>query len=834
MTPAVVYDGVRNDSPNTAGLFAGQKFWLSSTVPQRTRFIEDVKANGGEVVPLEKQADICLYDHARKNPPPGMYSYRYVEHSVRNGQLEDLETHRIGGLDSRAARPVGSVILASKGSRTTFTEADDRFLWEWVKPHEGLRGAAGNVIYQQLEAANPRHTYQSWRDRWLKYVQHQKRDHVRAGGQRQHNAAPEQAEPAVTKTPRQTPNRIGRPRGSPRIVVEVPVQETPKRGRPRPRKIQQDGPDDDTISVTSLPVATQLQTPAKSMPKKNGDTPRVEKPATSTPKSKTSFREFSDADRTLLFNAAEVILEVPEDNDSTPWELMAAEHQSHTAEQWRRYFHEVIAPEYRDQQRRSSKQTIKKEESDAELHDQSDHGDTIGSQSDEERQEGQIAKMSSKKTRQNGIRINKPIAADAQDLQSIPSFEPQSPVDWKSENDAHRPAPNQSRKRSPAKSNSQESVRPQSQNSRPESTQTLSQSNEMEQRNEKIRVGYSRPAKRRKLSLTDNTILEIPSTPQPPHKSDILEELAGSPTPRARKHPSRDLEGSFSPLLVPSGSEDEASNLPTTPKRAPETQTSPISVHLVSDRDPGILSTSESSNRGAASRSTSSPTPEFETAPDFSPIYPDNPEEQEEASEEFETAAEEQQQQQPASRAKMLDTQALFVAPIHEAEEGSVDLGLAEPEGGWEAIEADPDPNPNPDPDATCSNDDDLHLLLPSAPPSPTPSNTTTASTTTSRSTSTQSLTLDNWLHLRTTQGRDAALLLTAATATTLHKKLADEVYTELEAGRGIPRDKAGVWTDVDDQLLRGTDARAIQGLLRKHGRTGVDERLECLEVWGG
>ena len=732
MVPAV-YNGVRNEDPNPEGLFAGQKFWFSSTVPQRSRFIDDVKANGGEVVPLEKQADICLYDHARKNPPPGMYSYRYVEHSVRKGQLEDLEAHRIAGVNTRSDRSVGSVTLASKGTRTAFTEADDQMLWEWVKPHEGVRGAAGNLIYQQLEATNPRHTYQSWRDRWLKYVQFQERDHIRANGQSQHEAAPQQANPTVrTATPREPLTRIDGPSGSPRIVVEVPLREPAKRGRAQPRMNQLGELDNDTIHVISPRVSKRLQTPAMSLPKNNAGTLRGGMPSISTPENNTRSQKFSDEDRALLLNAAEAILEADDDEGCPAWEQMAAEQQSHTAEQWRKYFYEVIVPYHQNQQKRSSKR-INMKIVKAESRDQDERTNSVGEQSEEEQEDGDLGK-SSATTGQNGVHINQPTAADTESRQSSPSFEPQSPVGWKSDNDVPRSASDQLRKRSPAKSDSQGSVRPHSQNSRAEETQTLSCRSEVEQHNdEHNRIGYSPPAKRRKLSLNDPTVLEIPSTPQPNQESETPEELADTPTPRARKRPSHELESSSSPLFVPSDSEDKASSLPTTPKQAPasmlpETHTSPISVHLVSDRDPGIPSNSESSNRSVESRCTSSLTPDFETAPDFPPIQPDNPEEQGEASDEFDTAAEEQQQQQqpqrqrPASRAPILDTQALLAAPIQEFEEGSFDLDLAEPEGGWDAIEED---------DGTTSNDDDddaqLQLSLPPPPrtPSPTPSTST-------------------------------------------------------------------------------------------------------------
>jgi Rap1 Myb domain/TRF2-interacting telomeric protein/Rap1 - C terminal domain/BRCT domain, a BRCA1 C-terminus domain len=828
MAPTV-YNGVRNDDANPDGLFVGQKFWLSSTVPQRSRFIDDIKANGGEVVSLEKQAKVCLYDHARKKAPPGMYSYQYVELSVRKGQLEDLEAHRIGSHNTRSDRPVGSVTLPPKGSRTFFTEADDQTLWEWVKPNDGLGGAAGNLIYKQLEAVNPRHTYQSWRDRWLKYVQFQKRDYIQANGQRRREAAPEEAHPtAATAAPRDPLSRIDGPSRSLRIVVEVPLRKPAKQGRGRPRNNQLGELDNDTIRVISPRVSERLQTLTRPMLKENVDTLQVEGSSTATSESNTGSPKFSEEDRAQLLSAVEAILDAESDEVCPAWEPFAAEYPSHTAEQWRKYFYEVIVPYHHQQKRLSMRTGMKKVE--AELRGQSERLNSMGERGEEKQEEGDEG-MSSATKRQNGTPPDKPTAVNTTNRQSSPSFEPQSPVAWKSDDDVSRPASDHSRKGSPAKSKSQEPGRPDSQSTGAEETQTLSQSSEVEQHiDEHTRIGYSRPAKRRKLSSSNDTPLEIPSTPQPIQESETPEALAGTPTPRARKRPSDGLGSSWSPLFVPSDSEDEGSSLPT-PKHAPATKeaeihTSPISVHLVSDRGADMPSTSKSSKRSVESRCTSSLTPDFETAPDFPPIQPDNSEEQGEASDEFDTAAEEQQQQQrqPASRTPILHTQALLAAPIQEIEEGSIDLGLAEPEGGWDAIEGDDDKT-----SFSSSTDLQLQLSLPPPPrtPSPTPSTTST--------TSTLNLSLDTWFRLRTdTHGPEAApLLLDAAQATTLHLKLADEIYAELEAGRGIPSDRPGVWTGEDDRNITGMDARAIERVMMKHGRRAVEERLQCLEVWG-
>ena len=100
-----------------------------------------------------------------------------MEQSLRNKRLANLEDFRAGSRVGHA-RPVGSSTVATKGGRTPFTGADDQFLWDWVKPVEEAGGSTkGNELYKQIEAANPRHTYQSWRDRWIKYLSTRRMDY---------------------------------------------------------------------------------------------------------------------------------------------------------------------------------------------------------------------------------------------------------------------------------------------------------------------------------------------------------------------------------------------------------------------------------------------------------------------------------------------------------------------------------------------------------------------------------------------------------------------------------------------------------------------------------
>ncbi|ODH46994.1 hypothetical protein GX48_06931 [Paracoccidioides brasiliensis] len=167
--PSVAYSDASNPSKESGDLFRDLTFWLSRTVPSRSWIKQIIEANGGKVVLLEKDADVLLVDHLKRGNPVGSTSFQYVEKSIQKGKLENLDDHRAGP-PSDYIRSVGSV-TRPKGHRSTFTAKDDQILYDWVKPFEQNGGQiAGNKIYQQLAEKHPQHTFQSWRDRYLKKV----------------------------------------------------------------------------------------------------------------------------------------------------------------------------------------------------------------------------------------------------------------------------------------------------------------------------------------------------------------------------------------------------------------------------------------------------------------------------------------------------------------------------------------------------------------------------------------------------------------------------------------------------------------------------------------
>ncbi|KAK4901682.1 hypothetical protein LTR27_001454 [Elasticomyces elasticus] len=167
MAPIVISDA-DDATPAVGKLFDGLAFFLVQALPTRASYIAKVQANGGRVVKLEKQADYIIADHFKLGCPPGSISYTFVDAAIKAGALPDPEDHPAGP-PLGALREVGSVGVPGKQTRTPFTAADDKELWEYVEKARSDGGMVkGNDIYKHLEKKNPRHTYQAWRDRYIK------------------------------------------------------------------------------------------------------------------------------------------------------------------------------------------------------------------------------------------------------------------------------------------------------------------------------------------------------------------------------------------------------------------------------------------------------------------------------------------------------------------------------------------------------------------------------------------------------------------------------------------------------------------------------------------
>lgn len=355
-------------------LFSGLKLWFSRVVPQRDWFIQNAQRNGATVVPLEKQADILIVDHMRKNQAPGTTSYRFVEVSIRKGQLEDVEAHAVGVV-TRAARTVGSTTIAPKAGRRPYTDAEDQFLWNMIKPFEEKGGASkGNKIYEQIERINPTHPYQSWRDRWMRITQFQNRQITETL-----DIEPVAIEDDGPRILTQTTKRQTVHNSHEAQVVQPGYREHESRaqGRSSPRKRPRDEMEERGTLRSQLPQKSQAkqhsQTPRtrnqdirdrhsaslfaafssqQSADKRNTEPPRV---SASDKFPGLLPHRFTNYEATKLFDATgDLLASLKKDPVAfnTGWKDLAnsEEFSGFTAKEWRHFWESIILPKYREMQ----------------------------------------------------------------------------------------------------------------------------------------------------------------------------------------------------------------------------------------------------------------------------------------------------------------------------------------------------------------------------------------------------------------------------------------------------------------------------------------------------
>lgn len=369
-------DNNNNNNNESLTLFAGQKLWFSHSVPQRKWLIENARANGAVIVNVDTNADIKLVDHTRKNQPVGAYSYRYVELSIRRGQLENLADHAVG-VATRVARPVGSTTTAPKGSRVPYTEEDDQFLWNWMKPFEDSGGAyKGNEIYKQIEQVNPRHTYQSWRDRWLKATRFQKRQVTKRAEpeqQERYSLPEEEPRPALilpdSPGHRPEPDRSTRTALLPRKRKLVTVQddaaseEQPRQSSEAPRRLASPELHTTAISIgRARPSSNRddaaaqndvLDNEQSQRSGRNGSTQdHLEDEELHTENEKRFLDDirgpFSKADSLPLYRLVPKLSHMGLEEFDDVWRQMVSseDYKHHTAKQWKHWFEYRVLPDY--------------------------------------------------------------------------------------------------------------------------------------------------------------------------------------------------------------------------------------------------------------------------------------------------------------------------------------------------------------------------------------------------------------------------------------------------------------------------------------------------------
>ncbi|OBT66920.1 hypothetical protein VE03_04197 [Pseudogymnoascus sp. 23342-1-I1] len=294
----VVYEGVAGGGD----LFQGQKFFISQRVPGRTTFVEGVKRNGGFVVPLEKNADVLIADHVKPwNAPANAVSWKYLDQSIKKGQLEDLETHRIGS-PRRAGLPDGPS-QPQKLTRTPFTHEESKAISIWVAKAERLGlSVKGNEIYEQFAEKNPRHTAQSWRDHWIK----------------QHSDRPR---PDIDTNSTDWP-----------VKKKVDRQRRAIPNTPQPRNV---------TTTPSSSGAGKHHVPASPPLPATSYSPEDEPPFTEEAPP-TTAAPFTEEDIEILEQEYCDTVNIPPERTVYAWEAFATQYGRHTAGDWCNYYHAVF------------------------------------------------------------------------------------------------------------------------------------------------------------------------------------------------------------------------------------------------------------------------------------------------------------------------------------------------------------------------------------------------------------------------------------------------------------------------------------------------------------
>ncbi|KAI9672969.1 MAG: hypothetical protein M1817_003133 [Caeruleum heppii] len=642
MAQAHVVYTTPNGNGSSAPLFEGRKFWFSQTVPTRSWMIEQVQANGGEIVPLEKYADVKIVDHIKsKNKPPGSYSFEYVTHSLRNGILEDLEKHAVGPLEG-TLRPVGSA-RPTKGSRTPFSAEDDRILHKWVTDYQRKGGSIlGNEIYKQLERANNRHTFQSWRDRWIKYVSL----------------------------------------------------------RPQPSGSQ--------VSVPAAPP-----TPPLDIPHADGT---VEGPPRNEP-------DWTADDFSFLLAQVGDFLKLDQDMLEEVFGGIARKHSSHSASQWKAFYHDKILPFHlslsaQGESAKSEKATVrdiptkphapKAQQTKPEDITRAVKRESVTPQPD-----------STPPTRERSPVLSPGDAVDRRassvdhisaDYALSPSFQSAK----RKRQDDIPPAPDFPSDHSPKLKRVRQNVEVERHDRRPSSVDCASSSSSMHQ--------------------SDSESLLLPSM------EDVIYRRAADPTRGEQFTPTTEsyLDPETLDLAV----------------AAPD-----------GGWDPGIISEDAQASLESAL-----------------PVH---------------------------DRTDRLDTQALL-----DGHTQILDFEVPEPEGGWDEEE---EPLPLPE---------EIQSSLPPVAEETSPEHRRSPVP----DTDDDSVELNDWIDSLIARGCHEDDVLLALKCTSMTIPLAQVVLIALTKGEEVPHNVPGVWTQKDDEVLRGNDARAIKAMEEKHGGRAFAERVKFLE----
>ncbi|TGO27151.1 hypothetical protein BPAE_0046g00120 [Botrytis paeoniae] len=325
---SIVYDGVGGGGV----LFEGKKFFILQRVPMRSRWVEIIRSNGGEVEKLEKNAEIIIADGARKDAPPGSFSWKFIEESAKAGKLVDMEEYRCGASERASERAFAQPV---KSTRTPFTAEDDRILTQWVLEGERMgRSTKGNQLYIELAERYPHHTYQSWLDHWKRHLlpsyeagnlHYERDDNLPSPSREPKRAGKGLAKPLVTRVSHERAQSAAPSGTVPVPASSAPPKHTSSRPPPQPPR----------------PIVSRALSPEA----------EIEKVVIGG--------LFTKEDDDLLRDVFEAICNIDSSKEIEAWELWTEEYGRHSAQEWRNYFHEDFRSREMKHRKKKTETTVK-------------------------------------------------------------------------------------------------------------------------------------------------------------------------------------------------------------------------------------------------------------------------------------------------------------------------------------------------------------------------------------------------------------------------------------------------------------------------------------------
>jgi hypothetical protein len=357
MAPSVGYSGLDQTAGIQGDVFAGKKFFIVQRVPQRQHYVNLVESNGGRMVKLEAQADFLIADHLRPDAPPASLSYKFIEEATKQGVTPEDATPFLIRRSKSAATSSTAAPAANKFTRTPFTANDDKLLYAWViKASQNGLALKGNDLYKTLAHHNSRHTYQSWRDRYVKILSLKppvgwesfpKEDLPSLSVKTlstsvQHDTASVYSPPptpaAPVKTPPVKPPRFKLPPGA-AAAVESEKTAAPQTTAPR-------APATSKVRANTQAVRSHNSGP-QTLPPQTQAPPSQPAPSPVNAESLLYDRaDFTKSDFNNLLQIAHDIQNVCVGRYQESWIAFASECPEHTAVEWRFYYENEVLPKF--------------------------------------------------------------------------------------------------------------------------------------------------------------------------------------------------------------------------------------------------------------------------------------------------------------------------------------------------------------------------------------------------------------------------------------------------------------------------------------------------------